>query len=304
MFRELGSLLLLVNNYASSPVKDFIPHTALGILLLIIAVLLAYAGICRSLSHAQLFSSVCLTVSALWCGSGLVHILVGQGVLQPSELRASLVPGLAAFTLALLVIGSVAIAVKGVINIADVTAINLQLSLHHSCLSLQAIPFSKDPGVEAREPLQSLALTVLLDCTLTADSIPLHCEPDASWLFMADARVLRPLSSAHTWLLWDEVTTPILARTLQTPWKQCCFTPHRQSKYQTRITNLVYNRAGGKAPGYICQLLRLDPLHGGCLWILCFGLPAHTCASRLLSTCSALNKELLLRWTSGLNALT
>ncbi|KAK1878975.1 Nucleoside diphosphate kinase B [Dissostichus eleginoides] len=107
-----GSLLLLGNNYASSPVKDFIPHTALGILLLIIAVLLAYAGICRSLSHAQLFSSVCLTVSALWCGSGLVHILVGQGVLQPSELRASLVPGLAAFTLALLVIGGVAIAVK------------------------------------------------------------------------------------------------------------------------------------------------------------------------------------------------
>ncbi|KAK5919952.1 hypothetical protein CgunFtcFv8_023804 [Champsocephalus gunnari] len=96
-----------------------------------------------------------------------------------------------------------------------------------------------------------------------SDSIPLHCEPDASWLFMADARVLRPLSSAHTWLLWDEVTTPILARTLQTPWKQCCFTSHRLSKNQTRITNLVYNRAGGKAPGYICQLLRLDPLHGG-----------------------------------------
>lgn len=81
---------------------------------------------------------------------------------------------------------------------------------------------------------------MLLDCTLTADSIPLHCEPDASWLFMADARVLRPLSSAHTWLLWDEVTTPILARTLQTPWKQCCFTSHRLSTYQTRITNLVY----------------------------------------------------------------
>lgn len=40
----LGSLLLLVNNYASSPEKDLIPHTALGILLLIIAALLTYAG--------------------------------------------------------------------------------------------------------------------------------------------------------------------------------------------------------------------------------------------------------------------
>lgn len=39
-----GSLLLLVNSYASSPEKDFIPHTALGIVLLIIAALLAYAG--------------------------------------------------------------------------------------------------------------------------------------------------------------------------------------------------------------------------------------------------------------------
>lgn len=40
----VGSLLLLVQNYGSSPEKDFIPHTALGILLLVIAVLLAYAG--------------------------------------------------------------------------------------------------------------------------------------------------------------------------------------------------------------------------------------------------------------------
>jgi len=34
-----------VNNYASSPEKDFIPHTALGILLLIVAALVAYAGL-------------------------------------------------------------------------------------------------------------------------------------------------------------------------------------------------------------------------------------------------------------------
>ncbi|KAF3838178.1 hypothetical protein F7725_009946 [Dissostichus mawsoni] len=133
--------MLLVNNYASSPVKDFIPHTALGILLLIIAVLLAYAGICRSLSHAQLFSSVCLTVSALWCGSGLVHILVGQGVLQPSELRVSLVPGLAAFTLALLVIGGVAIAVKKAVLF--LIAFCISLACAHQIAGLSAVGFGQ-----------------------------------------------------------------------------------------------------------------------------------------------------------------
>jgi len=40
----LGSLLLLVNNYASSPDRPLITDTALGVLLLIIAALLAYSG--------------------------------------------------------------------------------------------------------------------------------------------------------------------------------------------------------------------------------------------------------------------
>lgn len=39
-----GSLLLLVNNYASSPDKTLITDTALGVLLLLIAALLAYSG--------------------------------------------------------------------------------------------------------------------------------------------------------------------------------------------------------------------------------------------------------------------
>ncbi|KAJ3588417.1 hypothetical protein NHX12_012010 [Muraenolepis orangiensis] len=98
-----GSLLLLVNNYASTPGEDFIPQTALGILLLVVAAVIAYAGV-LSLSQGTLFPLVCLTVSGLWCGSGLVYILAGQEVLQPDELRPSLVPGLAAFTLALLLI--------------------------------------------------------------------------------------------------------------------------------------------------------------------------------------------------------
>ncbi|XP_078116971.1 uncharacterized protein LOC144524527 [Sander vitreus] len=136
-----GSLLLLVNNYGSSPEKDFIPHTALGILLLIIAVLLAYAGICCSLSNAQMFSSLCLTISALWCGSGLVYILVGQGVLQPTELRPSLVPGLAAFTLALLFIGGVAVVVKK--TVLSLIAIGISLACAHQIAGLSAAGFGQ-----------------------------------------------------------------------------------------------------------------------------------------------------------------
>ncbi|XP_045886766.1 uncharacterized protein si:ch211-153b23.4 [Micropterus dolomieu] len=136
-----GSLLLLVNNYSSSPENDFIPHTALGILLLIIAALLAYAGIRHSLSHAQLFSSLCLTVSALWCGSGLVYILVGQRVLQATELRSSLVPGLAAFTLALLVIGSIGVIAKK--TVLFLIALGISLACAHQIASLSAAGFGQ-----------------------------------------------------------------------------------------------------------------------------------------------------------------
>ncbi|XP_068446991.1 uncharacterized protein si:ch211-153b23.4 [Clinocottus analis] len=136
-----GSLLLSVTNYASSPTKDFIPHTALGILLLIIAVLLAYAGISHSLSHAQLFSSLCLTVSALWCGSGLVYILVGQAVLKPPELSSSLVPGLAAFTLALVIIGGVAVVVKKAV--LCIIAIGISSASAHQIAGLSASGFGQ-----------------------------------------------------------------------------------------------------------------------------------------------------------------
>ncbi|XP_029296765.1 uncharacterized protein LOC115014216 isoform X2 [Cottoperca gobio] len=110
-----GSLLLLVNNYTSSSKTDFIPYTALGILLLVIAVLLAYAG--------------------------LVYILAGQGVLHPSELRYSLVPGLAAFTLALLIIGGVAVVVKKVVLV--LIAVGIGLACAHQIAGLSAAGFGQ-----------------------------------------------------------------------------------------------------------------------------------------------------------------
>ncbi|XP_041846246.1 uncharacterized protein LOC121643095 [Melanotaenia boesemani] len=136
-----GSLLLLVNSYASSSEKNFIPYTALGILLLIIAAIVAYAGVCRSLSHAQLFSALCLTVSALWCGSGLVYILVGQMVLHPTDLKSSLVPGLAAFTLALFIIGSVAVFVRKVVLF--LISVGISLACAHQIAGLSAAGFGQ-----------------------------------------------------------------------------------------------------------------------------------------------------------------
>uniref|UniRef100_A0A3Q2P909 Threonylcarbamoyl-AMP synthase n=1 Tax=Fundulus heteroclitus TaxID=8078 RepID=A0A3Q2P909_FUNHE len=134
------SLLLLVNSYASSPEKDFIPHTALGILLLIIAALVAYT-VRHSLSHSQLFSTLCLTISALWCGSGLVYILIGQSVLPLSELRASLIPGLAAFTLALFIIGTVALFMNNPVLL--VIAVSISLACAHQIAGLSDSRFGQ-----------------------------------------------------------------------------------------------------------------------------------------------------------------
>ncbi|XP_054649069.1 uncharacterized protein si:ch211-153b23.4 [Dunckerocampus dactyliophorus] len=136
-----GSLLLLVNSYGSTPQEDLIPPTALGVLLLIIAAIVAYAGVCRSLSSSQLFSSLCLTVSALWCGSSLVYILTGQGVLEPEDLRSSLVPGLAAFALALFVIGSIALLARKAVLF--IIAISISLACGHQIAGLSAEGFGQ-----------------------------------------------------------------------------------------------------------------------------------------------------------------
>ncbi|XP_064811561.1 uncharacterized protein si:ch211-153b23.4 [Oncorhynchus masou masou] len=136
-----GSLLLLVNNYGSSPEKSLIPHTALGVLLLIIAALLAYSGVRRSLSQSRLFSSVCLTVSALWGGSGLVYLLVGERVLGATELRTSLVPGLAAFTLALLILAIVSLFQREVVFF--IITLSISLACGHQIAGLSSPGFGQ-----------------------------------------------------------------------------------------------------------------------------------------------------------------
>ncbi|XP_077091769.1 uncharacterized protein LOC143744266 [Siphateles boraxobius] len=137
-----GSLLLLVNNYASSPDRPLITDTALGVLLLIIAALLAYSGVRRNQSHNALFGSLCLTVSALWCGSGLVHILSGEKIINGrNELRDAMVPGLAAFALALLVICIVAVICHEVV--LSFIALAICLACAHQIAGLADLAFGQ-----------------------------------------------------------------------------------------------------------------------------------------------------------------
>ncbi|KAK2838895.1 hypothetical protein Q7C36_013709 [Tachysurus vachellii] len=101
-----GSLLLLVNYYASTPDKALIPATALGIELIIIAALVAYAAVYYTLSDC---------VSSLVWLRAYIYILSGEGIISGGNaLKNSMVPGLAAFTLALLIISLTAVLQKKV----------------------------------------------------------------------------------------------------------------------------------------------------------------------------------------------
>ncbi|XP_029463300.1 uncharacterized protein LOC115094412 [Rhinatrema bivittatum] len=126
-----GSLLLAVNYYDLASAAPLIPSTALGTLLLIVAALLAYAGIRKSQERFSLFVSLCLTISALWASVGVIQVLSGQGVLSgATDLRNALVPGLAGFTLGLLIIGAVGILQKEVI--LSIIALAISLSTAHA----------------------------------------------------------------------------------------------------------------------------------------------------------------------------
>ncbi|XP_055499736.1 uncharacterized protein si:ch211-153b23.4 [Leucoraja erinacea] len=126
-----GALLLAVNYYSTVPL---IPSTALGVLLLIVAALLCYTGIRKSSNQAIPFVNLCLTVSVLWCGSGLIHILMGANVVQSDSVRNALVPGFAALVLALFIIGFSGIIQKDVIP--GVIAFAISLATAHEIAAL------------------------------------------------------------------------------------------------------------------------------------------------------------------------
>nr|XP_009504462.1 PREDICTED: uncharacterized protein LOC104046086 [Phalacrocorax carbo] len=132
-----GSLLLAVHFYSLPRAAPLIPSTALGVLLLILSSLLAYAGIRRSLRNASLFLSLCLTISVFWCGYGVVFILGGQGVLNDTgDFRNALVPGLVTFTLALLIMAVVGFLCREVVLAMIASAVSLasahEVAMHYS----------------------------------------------------------------------------------------------------------------------------------------------------------------------------
>ncbi|XP_029463303.1 uncharacterized protein LOC115094414 isoform X1 [Rhinatrema bivittatum] len=111
--RITGSFLLALSFYSSTRAVPLIPSTALGVLLLILAALLAYAGVQKSLGNAPVVVSFCLTVSALWCSSGVIQILQGQGILHgANDMRNAMIPGLLAFSLGMFIIGAVGLLQK------------------------------------------------------------------------------------------------------------------------------------------------------------------------------------------------
>ncbi|NWI65587.1 SUA5 synthase, partial [Todus mexicanus] len=121
-----GSLLLAVRFYSGPRAAPLIPSTALGVLLLVLSSLLAYAGIRRSLRNSSLFLTLCLTISVFWCGYGVVFILRGQGVLNDAgDFRDALVPGLVTFTLALLIVAVVGFLCREVILALIASAVSL-----------------------------------------------------------------------------------------------------------------------------------------------------------------------------------
>ncbi|KAG8553914.1 hypothetical protein GDO81_003602 [Engystomops pustulosus] len=105
-----GSLLLSIQYYSigASP----IPPNALGILLLILAAVLGYAGIRKLSGSAALWVLLYWTVSALWCGYGVNFILRGNNVISILDMRNTMVPGLVAFFFGLFIIGIVGILQK------------------------------------------------------------------------------------------------------------------------------------------------------------------------------------------------
>ncbi|XP_075692747.1 uncharacterized protein LOC142659985 [Rhinoderma darwinii] len=124
-----GSLLLSIQYYSIGASSSLIPPSALGILLLILAAVLAYAGIRKVRGNVTLWVSLYWTVSALWCGYGVNLILRGNNVISISEMRNAIVPGLVAFVLGLFIIGMVGILQKEIV--LALISVTLSLSSIH-----------------------------------------------------------------------------------------------------------------------------------------------------------------------------
>ncbi|NWI46478.1 YRDC protein, partial [Picathartes gymnocephalus] len=132
-----GSLLLAVHFYSWPRAAPLVPSTALGVLLLLLSALLAYAGIRRSLRSSSLLLSLCLTLSAFWSGYGVTLLLAGQGALpEPGDARDALLPGLATFALALLLVAVVAFLCREPVLALVASAVSLasahEVALHSS----------------------------------------------------------------------------------------------------------------------------------------------------------------------------
>ncbi|NXD30657.1 YRDC protein, partial [Spelaeornis formosus] len=139
-----GSLLLAVHFYSSPRAAPLLPSTTLGLLLLLLAALLAYAGIRRSLSNASLLVPLCLTLSAFWSGYGAILMVAGQGALPAAgDAHAALLPGLATFTLALLLEAVVGFLCRE--PLLALLAATLSLASAHEL----ALPFSSSLGPSA-----------------------------------------------------------------------------------------------------------------------------------------------------------
>ncbi|KAM5126416.1 uncharacterized protein ACMZJ9_021460 [Mantella aurantiaca] len=110
-----GSLLLAANYYSSAADVPTIPPSALGVLLLILAAVLAYTGVRKVGGNASLWVFFYWTVSAMWCSSGIVLLLVGNQVFAASDMGNAMVPGLVAFVLGLLIIGIMGILQREVV---------------------------------------------------------------------------------------------------------------------------------------------------------------------------------------------
>lgn len=106
MTRITGTLLLSAYNYNLS--RALVSRSALGIMLIILALILAHIGIQKKFSPEPLVVTLCMTVSALWSNCGIVHLLVDNKIIsEPRHIQETLFPGLLAICCAFLIIGCV-----------------------------------------------------------------------------------------------------------------------------------------------------------------------------------------------------